>query len=445
MNEQRARSVVSPGPKTAVWGAVVSMMLGVFALATAEFLPPSVLTPIASDLGITVALAGQTVTATAALAFASSLLTPFITRRIDRRNVLLGFSVLLIASNLMVAFAPSFTVLLLGRVVLGIAMGGFWAMSIAIVMRLVPEPQVARALALVMSGLGAATIVAAPIGSYIGAVIGWRGVFLLAAALGLVALVAQFLTLPRMDSSGQTRLRTLVEVMKRPRMRPGLVAVLLIFGGNYALFTYVRPFLEDVTGVAVTGVSAILLAFGVANYVGSHLGSWMLQGNTKLTMTLIPLLMGVIGIGLGSGMGTPITTTALVAIWGLAFGTVPVAWSTWIAHTVPDEAESGGGLLVAAIQVAIAAGAGVGGLVLNAGGVNSVFGMGGFALVAAALFIAFAVKPGERPQSPDEIIRQKETAMVTGKIGAGGDYTTFNRAQEEPYSSNNTGAVCHDH
>lgn len=444
MNEQHTHSKTA-GPKTAAWGAVVSMMLGVFALATAEFLPPSVLTPIASDLGITVALAGQTVTATAALAFASSLLTPFITRRINRRNVLLGFSALLIASNLMVALAPNFAVLLSGRVVLGIAMGGFWAMSISIVMRLVPESQVARALALVMSGLGAATIVAAPIGSYFGAIIGWRGVFWLAAALGLLALVTQLLTLPRMAPKGQTRLRTLVDVMKRPRMRPGLFAVMLIFGGNYALFTYVRPYLQDITGVAVTGVSAILLAFGVANYVGSHLGGWMLQGNTKLTMTLVPLLMGVIGIVLGSGIGTPITTTVLVAIWGLVFGTVPVAWSTWITHTVPDEAESGGGLLVATIQVAIAAGAGIGGIVLNAGVVTSVFVLGGLVLVAAWLFITFAVKPGERPQQADEIIRQEETAMIAGEIGSAVDDTMVNRVREELHISNNTGAVHHDH
>ncbi|MGH8148051.1 MAG: hypothetical protein ACREPY_17180 [Rhodanobacteraceae bacterium] len=171
----------------------------------------------------------------------------------------------------------------------------------------------------------------------------------------------------------------------------------------------------------------------------------MLQGNTKLTMTLIPLLMGAIGIGLGSGMGTPITTTALVAIWGLAFGTVPVAWSTWITRTVPDEAESGGGLLVAAVQVAIAAGAGGGGIVLNSGGVTNVFYLGGFALVGAALFIAFAVKPGERSQQPDAIISQEATAMVAAEIGGAVDYTTVNRAAEETRSSNNTGAVCHDH
>src|SRR5699024_10093013 len=129
MSKQRAESNAAPIPKAAAWGAVISMMLGVFALATAEFLPPSVLTPIASDLGISVGLAGQTVAATAALAFAGSLLIPSFTRRIDRRNVLLGLSVLLIASNLMVAFAPDFALLLLGRAVLGIAMGGFWAMS----------------------------------------------------------------------------------------------------------------------------------------------------------------------------------------------------------------------------------------------------------------------------------------------------------------------------
>lgn len=129
MNEQGASSGDTASQSTAAWGAVISMMLGVFVLVTAEFLPASLLTPIASDLEITVGLAGQAVTVTALLAGAASLLVPSLTRRIDRRNVLLGLSMLLIASNLMVAFAPDFTMLLLGRCVLGIATGGFWAAS----------------------------------------------------------------------------------------------------------------------------------------------------------------------------------------------------------------------------------------------------------------------------------------------------------------------------
>lgn len=441
MNEQRVDSRSAPVPKAAAWGAVISMMLGVFALATAEFLPPSVLTPIASDLGISVGLAGQTVTATAALAFAGSLLIPSFTRRMDRRNVPLGLSVLLVVSNLMVAFAPDFALLLLGRAVLGIAMGGFWAMSIAIVMRLVPESLIPRGLAIVMSGLGAATIVAAPVGSWLDAVIGWRGVFLLAAALGLLALIVQLLTLPHMTPRGKANLRTLVDVMQRPHMRSGLIAVLLIFGGNYALFTYIRPFLQDVTGVAITGVTAILLAFGVANYVGSHLGGAMLKRHAKLTMTLMPLLMGAIGIALASAHGTPATTLALVAIWGLVFGTVPVAWTTWVTRTVPDEAESGGGLLVAVIQVAIAVGAGAVGILMNAGGVTSVFMAGGAVLVVAALFIALAVKPGTQAQQPDELVREEACAMLAGEMGSAVDYSIARRHRAALHHMNHSGEL----
>ncbi|MDX5431977.1 MAG: MFS transporter, partial [Halomonas sp.] len=124
MNElaQRARPA---------WGAVISMALGVFGLVTAEFLPASLLTPMAADLGVTEGMAGQAVTVTAAVALLTSLLISTATRRIDRRHVLLGFSMLLVASNLMVAFAPNLTVLLIGRVLLGMALGGFWTMSIA--------------------------------------------------------------------------------------------------------------------------------------------------------------------------------------------------------------------------------------------------------------------------------------------------------------------------
>jgi MFS family permease len=134
-------SGTSPAPprQTAAWGAVISMLLGVFGLVTAEFLPASLLTPIARDLRVTEGLAGQAVTATASVALITSLLVASLSRRLDRRYLLLGFSVLLIASNLLVASATSLTTLVLGRVVLGIGLGGFWTMAAATAMRLVPE------------------------------------------------------------------------------------------------------------------------------------------------------------------------------------------------------------------------------------------------------------------------------------------------------------------
>ncbi|MCR4269455.1 MFS transporter [Nitratireductor sp. ZSWI3] len=375
------------------WGAVVSMTLGVFGLVTAEFLPASLLTPMAQDLNITEGMAGQAVTATAMVALATSLVISAATRNIDRRLVLLGFSTLLIVSSLLVAVAPSLPFLLLGRVLLGAAIGGFWTMSAAVTMRLVPQALVPRALSMIFSGVAAATIVAAPVGSYLGEIIGWRSVFLITAALGVLTLVAQVATLPSMAPSGQTRMRTLIDVLMRPGIGLGMVAAMLVFTGHFAFFTYIRPFLETVTGVGISAVSGILLGFGIANFLGTLLAGPLLERSLRLTLTTMPLLMGALGIGLVSLGAIPAAGTVMVALWGLAFGAVPVAWSTWLTRTVPDQAESAGGLLVAAIQFAIALGAAAGGAIFDTSGVIGVFGASGSVLLLAALMIMIGVRP----------------------------------------------------
>ncbi|WP_435101954.1 MFS transporter [Arhodomonas sp. AD133] len=379
------------------WSAVFSMTLGVFGLVTAEFLPASLLTPMATDLGITEGLTGQAVTTTAAVALVTSLLITTVTRRIDRRLVLQGFSVLLIASNLLVAFAPNLTVLLLGRILLGAGLGGFWTMSAATVMRLVPEALVPRALSMIFSGVSVATIAAAPLGSFFGDIVGWRNVFLIAAALGALALVVQLATLPRMAPSGLTRLRTLAEVLARPRVGLGMVSAGLMFTGHFAFFTYIRPFLENVTGVDVSGVSGILLGFGVANFLGTFLGGFLLERSMRLTLIAMPLLMGMLGVTLAGTGGTPAADSVMVALWGLAFGTIPVAWSTWLTRTVPDEAESAGGLLVAAIQLAIATGAAGGGAIFDVSGATGVFTASSAILLIAAAMTVFGLRSRSVP------------------------------------------------
>ncbi|WP_069383697.1 MFS transporter [Halomonas caseinilytica] len=374
------------------WSAVFSMTLGVFGLVTAEFLPVSLLTPMAADLAITEGMAGQAVTATAAVALVTSLLITAATRRIDRRYVLLAFSGLLVISNLLVAFAPNMPSLLLGRVLLGVALGGFWTMSAATVMRLVPEDSVPRALSMIFSGVSVATIVAAPMGSFFGEIIGWRNVFLIAALFGALAFLVQLATLPRMAPNARTRLKTLFEVLQRPMVGLGMLAAAMIFAGHFAFFTYIRPFLETVTRVDVNGMSSILLGFGLANFLGTFLGGFMLERNMRLTQIVMPATMGILGLGLAGVGGVPLIDAMMIALWGMAFGTVPVAWSTWLTRTVPDEAESAGGLLVAAIQFAIASGAAVGGLIFDAGGAIGVFMVSGSVLLLAALLILFGIK-----------------------------------------------------
>lgn len=391
MNDSRA---ATPAPEQhASWGAVFSLTLGVFSLVMAEFLPASLLTPMADSLAVSEGQAGQAVTVTAVVALLSGLLVTSATQRLDRRHVLLGFSVMMIAANLAVAFAPGLGWLLVGRVLLGIALGGFWALSTATVMRLVPEHDVPRALSLLFTGVPIATISAAALGSYLGDLVGWRNVFLLAAVFSVLTLAFQAFTLPKMMPGRPTPLSTLVTVLKRPGIGAGIVAVVLVFSGHFAFFTYVRPFLETVSGMGINGLSSTLLAFGVANFVGTLAAGILLERSLRLMLMLMPLVMGVMGWLLATLGGFSMGTDAvMVAMWGFAFGAVPVAWSTWITRIVPDEAESGGGLIVASIQLAIALGAAVGGVMFGVGGVLGVCATAGTLLLAAAALVVAAVR-----------------------------------------------------
>ncbi|MCQ4631305.1 MFS transporter [Shinella lacus] len=373
------------------WGAVIAMTLGVFGLVGAEFLPASLLTPMAADLRISEGMAGQAVTATAAVALVTSLLITVVTRKLDRRLVLIGLSVLLIFSNLLVAMSSNLAMLLVGRVLLGMALGGFWTLSAATMMRLVPEAVVPKALSVMFLGVSAATVFAAPVGSYVGDIVGWRNVFLGAAVLGALALVVQLATLPSLPPRGHSRFGTLIEVLARPGVGFAMFAILLVFTGHFAFFTYIRPFLENVTGVGVEGVSAVLLGFGIATFFGNYLGAVLLERSMRLTLTIMPVVMGALALSLSMFGGDLVADAAMVALWGLAFGAVPVAWSTWITRAVPDEAESAGGLFVAAINFAIATGAAAGGALFDANGVSSVFVASGVVLFLAAITIVSAV------------------------------------------------------
>jgi predicted MFS family arabinose efflux permease len=381
------------------WSAVFSLAMGITGLITAELLPISLLTPMAKDLHITEGSAGQAVTVTAIVGLFASLFGAVISRSFDRRKVILSFSVILVISSLLVAFAPNYTVLLIGRFLLGIGVGGFWAMAAAIAMRLVPEAFVPKAFSIIFGAGSIASAIAAPFGSYLGNIIGWRATFMVAAALGVGAFLWQFVALPSLPPNAQSRLRTLVDVLRRPKIGLGIISVLLVFAGHFAFFTYLRPFLETQTGVGVNGVSAILLLFGIAGFIGNTLAGTLLGKNLKLVLITAPLLLVGLGVGLiimGSNVWAVVT---IIALWGFAFGSVPVAWSTWVARMAPDEAESGGALLVASIQLAITIGAAIGGLLLDSYSVKGVVTGAVIILFIAALIIGITLKPALKTRS----------------------------------------------
>jgi predicted MFS family arabinose efflux permease len=376
--------------RPAAWGAVFALSLGAFALVASEFMPVSLLTPLAADLGISEGQAGQSIAISGAFALLTSLLIPVLAGRLDRRKLLLALTLLMIASGTVAAFAPNYTAFMAGRALIGVAIGGFWSMSAAIAMRLVPEHQVPRALAILNGGNALATVVAAPLGSWLGAIIGWRGAFFCVVPVAALALGWKFLSLPAMQREHVPASNNVLRLLARPPVALGMAAVSLFFMGQFTLFTYLRPFLEKVTHAGVSTLSLLLLLVGVAGMAGTAVIGRFLAAGLYRTLVAIPLAMAAIAVLLASFGSSSGVAALLLALWGLVATAAPVGWWTWLAQTLPRDAEGGGGLMVAVVQLAIMLGASIGGLLLDAGGFGATFGASAAILLAAAVMALLA-------------------------------------------------------
>jgi DHA1 family purine ribonucleoside efflux pump-like MFS transporter len=376
------------------WPAVVSLALGVFGLVTAEFLPASLLTAMAADLGVSVGAAGQAVTATALVGAVAAPSVPLLTRRFDRKAVLLALTLLLVLSNALAASAQTLAVLLVARVMLGVALGGFWSMAAAIAMRLVPENLFARAMSVVLTGVSLATVCAAPIGAWMGDLWGWRSAFVAAGVVSVLTLAAQLFTLPALPPRDNPSLRVLGQLLLRPNVRMAILAVLLLISGHFAGFTYFRPLFEQVTHLSVAAISAILLGYGIGGFFGNFAGGFLAERSERRAIVFGGTLIALLAASLLVAGSSPAVTAVAVALWGFAFGAFPVGFQTWIVRAAPDQAEGAGGLLVAAFQVAIASGAIGGGLLVDHVGAR---GGPAFAMAALALGTLLTLRYGPRP------------------------------------------------
>ena len=348
-----------------IWSAVSSMAMCAAMLIATEFMPVSLLTPIASDLHATVGMAGQAISISGLFAVATSLLIPALAGRFDRRNVLTAMAVLMLVSLVLIADADNFAMLMAARALLGISVGGFWSLATATVMRLVPEHSIPRALGVLFTGNAVATAFAAPIGSYVGGVIGWRGVFWTLAPIVVLNLIWLWFSIPSMPPQGNQSIGKVIGLLKRRNVAFGMLAVMLTFGGAFAIFTYLRPFLEAYTHVDVAQLSMLLLGLGLAGFVGTYGASSLIAKRLYRLLMILPVALGAVTIGMLS-IGHLLWAVAVAMIaWGTINSAIPVAWSTWLTQGIKDEPESGGGLMVAAIQLSIMVGAEFGGVLLD--------------------------------------------------------------------------------
>ncbi|ASV84955.1 major Facilitator Superfamily protein [Ochrobactrum quorumnocens] len=385
------------GGRPAAWGAVLSMALCVAMLIASEFMPVSLLTPMAEGLHATEGQTGQAISVSGFFAVVASLLITTAAGTLNRKWVLVAMTALMLASLVLVATAPNFAVLILGRALLGVCIGGFWALATAVIMRLVPAADVPRALALMYGGQAIAAAFAAPIGSYLGGLFDWREVFWALTPIVAINLVWHVAALPSLPARERQDFRLMLALLKRPYFQRGLAACMLSWGSAFTMFTYLRPFLEQVTRVDVTTLSALLLLLGCAGFIGTWAAGRFLKGDVAPFLKLPALVMGGATLGLLLLGFSIIAAGLFMAVWGAMNTMFSVIWMTWMSQNADDIPEAAGSLMVAAIQMSILLGALVGGLLLDGISVHATF-IGSIVLAVLAVMM---IGNGKRMLKPE--------------------------------------------
>lgn len=382
----------APSQKKHSWAGVVSLSVGVFALVTSEFLPASLLSRIAGDLGVSEGVAGQSVSVTAIVAAVSGLILPVLLSRVDRRHLMIALATVAALSNVLVALTPNYPVLLIARVLLGITIGGFWSLAISMTARLVPASRLGLGLTIVNVGVSVATVAAVPAGTLLGELWGWRAVFFVAAGVGVVAIILQVAALPSIRAERSTGFRPLFQTLRSRLILLCLLAMALMGAGHFAGFTYIRPAATSIGGLAPDQLALLLLVYGVGVVSGNLIAGPLADRVLRFAVFVFPLVFGVAMVLFALLGGNTAVVFVAAVLWGAGFGALPVVISTWLARADPERLESVGGLQTAVFQVAIALGAFIGGLLVDGAGVQTALVAGGVAAVAGSVVIVL-VKP----------------------------------------------------
>lgn len=372
------------------WLGVACLSLMTFVLIASEFMPVSLLTPIAVELGITEGQAGQAISVSGLFAVVTSLFGNTLLSRWDRRAAVMLYTAVLIVSGLAVTFAPNYVVFMLGRALIGISIGGFWSLSTAILARMVSGSDLPKALAMLQGGTALASVIAAPLGSFLGGLIGWRGAFFIVVPIGIVGIAWQLLVLPKLPPTHDVSMGSMVALLRNRIFAIGMAATMLAFMGQFAASTYFRPFLETVTGLDANGLSLVFLGLGLAGLAGTAASGFVLRARLNATLIALPGAIAVISLALIALGSVPLAVAALLVLWGFFSNPIPVAWGTWMTRIIPNDLEAGGGLQVALIQFAITVGAFGGGLLFDQAGWQAPFILcsGLLAIAAVLAFLA---------------------------------------------------------
>ena len=365
------------------WKAVLTATLATFTVVTTEMLPIGLLNPIAAQYLVSTSTTGLLMTLPAIVAAISAPIIILFTRTLDRKIILVFGAFLLMVCNLIAAFSPHFSLLLISRAFVGICIGIIWAIAGGIAPRLVSPQKVSLATSLIFGGVAAASVIGIPLSVFIGEWLGWRKAFLSMGSLSFILTLLLFYYLPPLPVQSIPTVKAFIHQIKRPIIYIALLITFLLVSGHFVVFTYIRPLLLS-SGISGEKLSIILLLYGLAGILGNFIfgisASLRLHLSIRLIITGIILALFVFILGPMDIINTSIN----MILWGISYGGVSVALMTWMIINSSKDIEITSSLYISIFNVGIAAGSVLGSLIITFSGINTVI-----FIAMVLLFIAF--------------------------------------------------------
>ncbi|MCC8913391.1 MFS transporter [Xanthomonas perforans] len=346
--------------------ALLALTIGAFGIGTTEFVIMGLLQQVAADLGVSLSAAGLLISGYALGVFVGAPVLTLASARLPRKAVLVWLMLIFTVGNVACALAPDYTSLMLARVLTSLAHGTFFGVGAVVATSLVPAERRASAISLMFAGLTVATLLGVPAGAWLGLQLGWRATFWAVAAIGVLATAAVAVWVPATAGAATpVPWRQEVAVLQRGQVLLALAITVVGYAGVFAVFTYIQPLLLQVTGLAQSAVSPVLLVFGVGMIVGNLLGGRLADRRpTAALLGSLAALVVVLG-ALGCVLHSKAAMVAFVGLLGVAaFATVAPLQLRVLEHARGAGQNLASSLNIAAFNLGNALGAWLGGVVI---------------------------------------------------------------------------------
>ncbi|SCL50778.1 MFS transporter [Micromonospora peucetia] len=386
------------------WLGVSVITASLFMFVTTELMPVGLLTPVSTNLGVSLGIAGLMVTL---YGISAGLGVPFIvawTRRVNRRMLLTTLLAVLTVGNLVTAISPNFALILTTRLIMGFANGVFWAIGVSMAMRLVPARHASRASAVALSGISIAAVVGMPLGTFLESLTSWRTTFLIWSALCALVFLAVAAIVPSLPSANAVSVREVLGLPFRNRqLRLVIAAVTLYVLGHFGAYTFIRPIAENNASVTAAFISVLLVAYGVGGAAGNFIASYTVTRNLRASFVVAGTGLVVSMLLLLSLGHTRPGLFLSVLLWGVSFGAANLCQINMTLGVAPETFEAAMSINTLGYNTSIALGALFGGLFADNFGVESAVWFG-VALTTASLLVMLGMRRRTSPVASDDAL-----------------------------------------